>query len=48
MDMMKYSGGSAEGGLKNASGQVYVNYDADMEELERTLRKRGFEQPALT
>ncbi|MBI0103297.1 hypothetical protein [Gilliamella sp. W8145] len=45
---MKYSGDSAEGFIKNASGQVHVNYDADMEELERELRKRGFEQPALT
>ena len=46
--MMKYSGGGAEGFLKNASRQVHVNYDADtdMEELERELRKRGFEQPA--
>ncbi|OCG58720.1 anti-CBASS protein Acb1 family protein [Gilliamella sp. GillExp13] len=48
IDMMKYSGGSAEGFLKNASRQVHVNYDADtdMDELERELRRRGFEQPA--
>ena len=48
LDMMKYSGGGAEGFLKNASRQVHVNYDADtdMEELERELRRRGFEQPA--
>jgi uncharacterized protein len=48
IDMMKYSGGSAEGFLKNASRQVHVNYDADtdMNELERELRRRGFEQPA--
>ena len=48
LDMKKYSGGGAEGFLKNASRQVHVNYDADtdMEELERELRKRGFEKPA--
>ncbi|OCG46955.1 hypothetical protein A9G35_04300 [Gilliamella sp. Choc5-1] len=48
IDMMKYSGGSAEGFLKNASRQVHLNYDADtdMGELERELRKRGFEKPA--
>ncbi|MFQ1000254.1 anti-CBASS protein Acb1 family protein, partial [Gilliamella sp. BG6] len=48
IDMMKYSGGSAEGFLKNASRQVHLNYDTDtdMEELERELRKRGFEKPA--
>lgn len=48
IDMMKYSGGSAEGFLKNASRQVHLNYDgdSDMEELERELRSRGFEKPA--
>lgn len=48
IDMMKYSGGSAEGFLKNASRQVHLNYDADsdMDELERELRNRGFEKPA--
>lgn len=48
IDMMKYSGGSAEGFLKNASRQVHLNYDADsdMEELARELRNRGFEKPA--
>ncbi|MCX8597668.1 MULTISPECIES: anti-CBASS protein Acb1 family protein [unclassified Gilliamella] len=48
LDMMKYSGGGAEGFLKNSSRPVHVNYDpdTDMSELERELRKRGHESIA--
>ena len=48
LDMMKYSGGGAEGFLKNASRQVHVNYDAEanFETLEKELIKRGHDNLA--
>lgn len=48
LDMIKYSGGGAEGFLKNASRQVHVNYDVNtsFDELERELKKRGHDNLA--
>lgn len=48
LDMMKYSGGGAEGFLKNASRPLHVNYDpnTDMHELESELKSRGYKSAA--